>query len=140
MRALGEALAKAAFPGEFIALFGGLGAGKTTLVRHFAAALGMDAAASPTFTIVRRYASDLVSIDHFDCYRLADADELYAVGFEDHLDTGSIIIMEWSENVLDALPPERLEVHIEGSGEEPRSVDIEAFGAAYESILEGLSL
>ncbi len=136
MRLIAQELAKSAFAGEFIALFGGLGAGKTTLVRYFAEKLGADTAASPTFTIVRHYEGETLSIDHFDCYRLADSDELFAIGFDDYLDSETVKLMEWSENVSEALPAERLEVHIEGSGRDARSVKIVPFGEKYEAITE----
>lgn len=138
MRCLAQQLAKNAFAGEFIALFGGLGAGKTTLVKHFAAYVGIDTAASPTFTIVRNYASETASIIHFDCYRLADSDELLAIGFDDYLSTDSIIMMEWSENVEDALPEHRLEIHISGSGADPREVEMRSFGEDYDRALEAI--
>lgn len=140
MEKLASSLAKTAFAGEFIALFGGLGAGKTTLVRYFAGELGMDTAASPTFTIVRHYAAGRFSIAHFDCYRLADSDELLAIGFEDYLDSDEIKLMEWSENVEDALPTSRLEIHIEGSGSDPRSIEVSSFGEDYDIIAGALSL
>ena len=140
LRLIAEKLAASLSGGEFIAFFGGLGAGKTTFVRHFAAAYGIDAAASPTFTIVRSYENERISILHFDCYRLADADELEAIGFSDYLSSGSTVFMEWSENVPGALPPERLEIHIEGSGDEPRKLEFRSFGEHCDAILEALPL
>ena len=140
MRLLGERLAELVRGGEFIALFGGLGAGKTTLVRYFASSLGADAAASPTFTIVRSYTEGRVPILHFDCYRLADADELFAIGFDDYLASNSVILMEWSKNVLDALPDERLEIRLEGSGSDPREVTLSSYGVTYDELLGGLEL
>ncbi|MBQ5487526.1 MAG: tRNA (adenosine(37)-N6)-threonylcarbamoyltransferase complex ATPase subunit type 1 TsaE [Clostridia bacterium] len=140
LRKIAERLAALSKGGEFIAFFGGLGAGKTTFVRYFAAAFGMDAAASPTFTIVRHYDNDRASILHFDCYRLADAEELEAIGFSDYLDSGSTILMEWSENVLDVLPDERLEIHIEGSGAEPRRIEMDSFGERYDAVIGGLEI
>ncbi len=139
MKQLGEQLAESAFAGEFIAFFGGLGAGKTTLIRYMAASLGADDAASPTFTIVRQYDACIPML-HFDCYRLADADELFMIGFDDYLASNALIVMEWSENVTEALPDERLEIHITGSGNEPRRVELTAFSEKYESILEGITL
>lgn len=140
MEHLARKLAKLAFAGEFIALFGGLGAGKTTLVRYFCAELGADTAASPTFTIIRHYTGDTLSIAHFDCYRLADSDELLAIGFDDYLGSDEIKLMEWSENVEDALPAERLEIHIGGSGNDPRYIEMISFGEEYDRITEALSL
>ena len=140
MCSLGVCLAGHVFPGAFIVLFGGLGAGKTTLVRSFSSALGLDPAASPTFTIVRKYSGEKVSVSHFDCYRLADADELYAVGFDDYLGSDDIIMMEWSENVYDALPGERLEIEIAGSGDDPRQLELRSFGEKYDELLEELEI
>ena len=71
---IGEKLGEGLFPGAFIALYGGLGAGKTTLTRSIAAALGIRGILSPTFTIVREYAGR-IPLFHFDAYRLGDADE-----------------------------------------------------------------
>ena len=135
---IGEKLGEGLFPGAFIALYGGLGAGKTTLTRSIAAALGIRGILSPTFTIVREYAGR-IPLFHFDAYRLGDADELYAIGFDEYMARGGAIIMEWCENLADALPCDRLEIHIQGSGEEPRSVRIAASGATHEKLTEGLA-
>lgn len=140
MRALAAKLADASFAGGFIALFGGLGAGKTAFVKGFCARFGILEVSSPTFNIVKRYESGDTAIDHFDCYRLADADELFAMGFDEYLQSTGIILMEWSENVIDALPLERLEVHISGSGCEPREAELISFGADYDSIIEEINL
>ncbi len=137
VEALGARIAGVLFPGAFLALFGGLGAGKTTFTRALAAALGISDAASPTFTIVQEHEGTL-PLFHFDAYRLASADELYAIGFDDYLARAGVIIMEWCENVPEALPRERLELHLAGSGMEPRAATLAAYGARYEAILETL--
>ncbi|MBR3459240.1 MAG: tRNA (adenosine(37)-N6)-threonylcarbamoyltransferase complex ATPase subunit type 1 TsaE [Clostridia bacterium] len=122
----------------FIAMFGDLGAGTTTLTKGIAEALGIHDILSPTFTIVRHHEGRL-ALDHFDAYRIESVDELYAIGFDDYLSGDGVIVMEWCENVPDALPQERLEVHIEGSGGEPRNMELVAFGSKYFKILEVLS-
>lgn len=137
MEALGEKLATALFPGAFIALYGDLGAGKTTLVSACAKALGIESVTSPTFTIVIEHEGKLPLL-HFDAYRLADEDELYAIGFSDYLDRNAVIMMEWCENVPGALPQDRLDIAIEGSGDMPRDITVTAHGGAYEGILEAL--
>ena len=76
-----------------------------------------------------------LSLDHFDAYRLENFDELFAIGYQDYLDSESVIVMEWCENVPEALPRERLELHLSGSGSEPRSVEALAFGERYEDLL-----
>ena len=138
MREFGKKLGTRLFPRAFIALYGGLGAGKTTLVKGIAEPLGIEDISSPTFTIVRRHFGSLV-LDHFDAYRIEDPDELTAIGYFDHLASESVIIMEWCENVPEVIPDERLEIRIEGSGEGPRAVAAEAFGSAYIEILEALT-
>lgn len=138
MRRLGERIGELLFPSAFIALFGDLGAGKTTLTKGIAKALDIEGIMSPTFTIVRRHAGKL-RLDHFDAYRIESADELYAIGYEDYLYGDGVIIMEWCENVPEALPEERLEVHIKGSGNDPRSVELTAFGEKHENIVREIS-
>ena len=71
--ALGAALANLLRPGDFVALSGGLGAGKTALCRGLVRALGSEECASPTFTIVHEYDCD-PPVYHFDAYRLNNAD------------------------------------------------------------------
>lgn len=135
--ALGAALAKRLTPPAFVALYGDLGAGKTALVRGMGAALGTSEVRSPTFTIVHEYVTTPRLI-HFDAYRLADAEELYAIGFEDYLAEHAVLVLEWAERVPEALPKERLDLFLEGSGDEPRILRLEPQGLAYESVVEGL--
>lgn len=135
--AFGTRLAGLLPKGAFVALHGGLGAGKTALVRGIGRALGTEDVVSPTFTIVQEYDTE-PKLCHFDAYRLADADELYEIGYEDYLAEDAIIVMEWAELVEEALPAERLEITMNGSGSEPRRVRIEAFGKAYEALTEEL--
>lgn len=128
-------LAGGLFPGAFIALFGDLGAGKTAFAKYTAKALGIEDIQSPTFTIVREHEGAL-PLFHFDCYRLEDEEELYAIGFDDYLARGGAIIMEWCERVPYALPDERLELHITGSGSMPRTLRFLPLGTQYENLLE----
>ncbi|MDO4342674.1 MAG: tRNA (adenosine(37)-N6)-threonylcarbamoyltransferase complex ATPase subunit type 1 TsaE [Eubacteriales bacterium] len=134
---LGARLVKCLTPPAFVALHGDLGAGKTALVHGMGEALGVDTVTSPTFTIVQEYDTK-PKLYHFDAYRLSDADELYAIGFDDYLRENAVLVMEWAELVEEALPQERLELTILGSGAEERTVFAEAKGAVYERILEQL--
>lgn len=136
--ALAERLAPLLGPGDFLALCGDLGAGKTTFVRALAGAWGVTDIASPTFPIVWEHATDAFPFFHFDAYRLADSDELCAMGYADYLDRGGVIAMEWCEHVADALPPARLEVQLSGSGEDARCIRLIAHGSRYENMLEAL--
>ena len=134
---LGRRLVRALPVPSFVALYGDLGAGKTALVRGMGAETGTSEVRSPTFTIVHEYDTEPKLI-HFDAYRLADAEELFAIGFEEYLAEHAIIVLEWAERVPEALPKDRLDVFLEGSGEEARILRLEPHGSAYESVVEGL--
>ena len=135
--ALGRALLNALPVPSFVALYGGLGAGKTALVRGMGAEAGTNEVRSPTFTIVHEYETDPPLI-HFDAYRLADAEELFAIGFEDYLAQDAVVVLEWAERVPEALPKERLEIRLVGSGDEPRALELCAIGKQYESVVDAL--
>lgn len=136
--ALGIKIAGALFPGAFIAMYGGLGAGKTTLTVAIAGALGIRGVTSPTFTIVREHTQGRLPLFHFDAYRLSSAEELYGIGFDDYLERNGVIIMEWCENVPEALPDDRLEIRLSGMGDAPRTAIILATGPRHGSITEAL--
>ena len=109
----------------YVALFGGLGAGKTAFTRGIVSVLSPGARVhSPTYTVVNDYtaAGSDCSVYHFDMYRVTDDDALYSVGYYDYLTDNSFIITEWSENITDHLPPERIEVRIEYEGADKRKI------------------
>ena len=135
MEALGERVARALQDGGFVALYGDLGAGKTVLCRGAGKALGLDHLSSPTFTIVQEYPT-VPPLFHFDAYRLEDEDELYAMGFGDYLDRSGIILMEWADRVPDALPKDRLDIEIAGSGADDRTVRLLPRGTSYEGVVK----
>ena len=111
--AAGAALAERLSAGSVVALYGDLGAGKTCFVRGLARGLGIDArVSSPTFTIVNEYRAGARELIHFDMYRLANADELFDIGWEDYLRRGAVCAVEWSENVEDAFEGDEITVRI----------------------------
>lgn len=112
-------------PGDVLALYGDIGAGKTAFVRGLVSGLLPECVRlvhSPTFAIVNEYAGKDYSIYHFDFYRLKDEDDLYSIAFFDYLDRGGIIVTEWSELFEDVLPPSGKKVRIEKTGEEGRRI------------------
>ncbi|HTX55788.1 MAG TPA: tRNA (adenosine(37)-N6)-threonylcarbamoyltransferase complex ATPase subunit type 1 TsaE [Candidatus Acidoferrales bacterium] len=110
--------------GDVVALSGELGSGKTTFVRAAVRALhGEDQTSSPTFTFWHRYPGE-PPVDHLDLYRVNDAAELRELGLEDALDGRSIAFIEWWTHAPALLPARRYEVHLEGSGEQPRTVEV----------------
>lgn len=114
--------------GDFVAMYGDLGVGKTAFVRALASVLAKAATVkSPTYTIVNEYKGEDTSIYHFDVYRIADDDDLYSVGFYDYLKKG-ICVCEWSENIPWAIPEDAIKVTIERYGDDAnqRKITIEA--------------
>ena len=114
MMAAGAALAPCLRPGDIVALRGGLGAGKTTLVRGMLRALGLEEEApSPTFAIVQPYAPPDVSLPlaHVDLYRLDMPEEAAELGLDEYLLDGALVI-EWPERLGAALWSDALMVDI----------------------------
>lgn len=111
MTELGRAAAAEARMGTVIALIGGLGAGKTHWTKGFVAGLGSaDEVTSPTFGLVHEYPSGRLPVFHLDFYRLKNADELIALGWDEYLETGGVVIAEWGDRFPEILPPETLRI------------------------------
>ena len=100
---------------RLVALYAPMGAGKTTFTAALCRVLGVeDPVCSPTFTLVNEYRlPDGDCIYHFDFYRLKNEAEALDIGLYDYLDSGSLCLMEWPENVEALLPDETVAVHIE---------------------------
>ena len=108
---LGRAIANGLGTGDAVALWGDLGAGKTTLARAILQALGVkEDVPSPTFTLVQSY-DTTPPVAHYDLYRLKSAREMDELGFEDALDRGAVLV-EWPERAPEVLPPEALHVRL----------------------------
>ncbi|MBQ9860432.1 MAG: tRNA (adenosine(37)-N6)-threonylcarbamoyltransferase complex ATPase subunit type 1 TsaE [Clostridia bacterium] len=123
--AYGHALAKKLRSGSVVALFGGMGMGKTALVRGLASGLGLNAeVSSPTFALVHDYGGNPPLV-HFDMYRVSGWDDLYSTGFFDYLDAGAILVVEWSENIVSALPDDTIRITIRAEDENVRIIERE---------------
>ncbi len=125
--ALGAALAQRLTPGDTVAFFGDLGAGKTAFVRGMARGLGIrERVTSPTYTVVNEYHSGRTPLFHFDLYRLSGPDDLFDIGWEDYLERGGICAVEWSERA-EALLADAVRVTIRmADAPERREITIEA--------------
>ena len=123
---LAAAFAAKLRPGSVVALFGGLGAGKTAFVRGLARGLGCaGGVCSPTYAIMNEYAGS-PPLAHFDMYRVEGWESLESTGFFDYLESGHVLAVEWSENILAALPADAWRVRIApGEGGNSREITIE---------------
>jgi tRNA threonylcarbamoyladenosine biosynthesis protein TsaE len=125
-RDLGARLAPAARAGDLVCLRGDLGAGKTQFAKGFGAGLGVtDTISSPSFVLMAEYAGRL-PLFHVDLYRLADAGEALAGGLIDERQADGVTVVEWPERMGTVLPSARLDIAIEGTGDEPRTITIRA--------------
>lgn len=105
MEDLGRAAAAFAHPGSVIALVGGLGAGKTHWTKGLVAALGSKVVVtSPTFSLVHEYPGGRLPVFHLDFYRLESADEAVALGWDEYLEAGGVIVAEWADKFPELLP------------------------------------
>ena len=137
---IAKELAKFLSTGDTVVLSGELGAGKTKFTEGFLSYYNLeDEISSPTFNIVNEYPTPLSTVYHFDVYRLADLDEFYAIGGEEYFDKG-ICLIEWGEQIEDALPLEYIKINIDKSNSDDngRILNIHAFGKKYENILDKL--
>lgn len=111
-------------PGDFVAMYGDLGAGKTSFVRGVARIIAPDCfVSSPTYAIVNEYGEGSGRLCHFDMYRIDGEDDLESIGFSDYTDC--IVIAEWCEKIPFALPRKRYEVHISRVADDDRMILIE---------------
>lgn len=122
---VGANLAKQLAGGAVVALLGSMGMGKTAFVRGLARGLGVRGdVMSPTFALVNVYEGE-PNLCHFDMYRVTTFDELYSTGFFDYMNDQNILVIEWSENILSALPPQTLYVRLApADGENARVITI----------------
>ena len=117
-RDLGAAVAAAAEPGMVVLLNGPLGAGKTTLVQGFVAAIGAAGVASPSFVLAHHYEGGRIPVRHLDLYRIETAAEIADLDLDQYLPQSGIALVEWAERASGEWPADSLEIRlsIEGRG------------------------
>ncbi|SCJ75704.1 ADP-binding protein [uncultured Clostridium sp.] len=121
---IGARLAQALTGGEVLALYGGLGAGKTAFTRGLARGLGITRqVTSPTFTLLHQYKGRL-ALNHFDVYRLSSVEEAEDIGIDEIMEADGVTVIEWPERVEELLDDRTIVIKIEGSGDEPRVLTV----------------
>ena len=109
-----------------VAFRGGMGAGKTTLIRELVAALGSaDTVTSPTFAIVNQYKAGKERIHHFDFYRIDDQREAYDFGYEEYFYSGDLCLVEWPEKIEQLLPENTMNVRITADSDTARTFELD---------------
>lgn len=121
-REIGAALAA----GSLAALCGPLGAGKTQLVKGIALGLGIAESVpivSPTFVLIREYAGRRPLV-HVDVYRLTSGEELAALGLDERLDAGDVVVVEWADRFRAAWPAGTLWIEMSHAGPQARGITV----------------
>ena len=139
-RALGEALAGLARPGDIVVLAGDLGAGKTAFVQGFGRGLGViERITSPTFTLVHVY-EGRYPVHHLDVYRLDQLSEAVDLGLAEMLDDGGVVLIEWGDAITPVLPHDYLEVRLTfGEGDDDRGIALRPVGARWSGRTSALA-
>jgi tRNA threonylcarbamoyladenosine biosynthesis protein TsaE len=133
---LGARLAAGAEPGHVVCLWGELGAGKTVLAKGFGSGLGAtETINSPTFILMAEYPARL-PLFHLDLYRLEGPIDAIEGGLLDERQGAGVVLVEWPDRLGEALPRNRLDVVIEGTGDDPRQIRLTAQGEGHERYLE----
>jgi len=134
--ALGRTLGGVAEAGDLVCLWGELGAGKTHLAKAIGAGLGVTATiTSPSFILMAEYEGRL-PLFHVDPYRLESAEDALSGGLLDERQATGLTVVEWPERLGDALPVDRLDVRIDGTGDEPRTITLIGRGGRYRRYVE----
>ena len=110
------------------ALYGKMGAGKTTFIKALCQELGVeDVVTSPTFAVINEHRSDITGelIYHFDFYRIKKLEEVYDMGYEDYFYSGALCFIEWPELVEELLPGNTIKVTIEELEDGSRKLTME---------------
>ena len=137
---LAGTIGKIIHEGTVICLDGELGVGKTLFVRALSRTLGVESdVTSPTFNLMNLYEA-ACPIVHFDLYRITSEEELEDIGFHEYVEaTEGIVLIEWAEKFPEAMPADRLQVHIDALDGEGRQFTFAAEGEKSIALLEELS-
>ena len=135
---LGEEVGKLAKPGDLLAFYGELGAGKTCFIQGISQELEVkDYVTSPSFTIVNEYQGK-IPIYHFDLFRL-NVEEILELGYEEYFYGEGLTVIEWAEMIEQLLPKEHLKIDIKFKDRYQRIISFIPQGDRFNIFLEELN-
>ena len=111
---------------KVLLFYGEMGNGKTTLIKALCKALGVsDPVTSPTFSIVNEYlGTQNTLLYHFDCYRIEEEEEILDIGFDQYLENGDWVFIEWPQKIKNLLPTNSQEIKISNLNINSRSIEM----------------
>ncbi|MFH1655458.1 MAG: tRNA (adenosine(37)-N6)-threonylcarbamoyltransferase complex ATPase subunit type 1 TsaE [Candidatus Omnitrophota bacterium] len=135
----GKRIAKLFKKGDVIALFGNLGAGKTTLVKGIAKGFGLsqNSVNSPSFVLLKAYKGKM-PLYHFDFYRIKNPDEAHNIGLEEFLFSDGVSVIEWAERIRKFLPEECLHIEFKFINENQRKIKLTGKNKYYKDLIKRL--
>ena len=136
---LGKGVSKLVKPGDLLAFYGELGAGKTCFIQGISLGLEVkDYVTSPSFTIINEYQGK-VPIYHFDLFRLDNAEEILELGYEEYFYGEGLTVIEWAEKIEQLLPKEHLKIEIKFKDRYERTISFISQGDRFDKFLKELS-
>ena len=135
---LGKEVGKLARPGDLLAFYGELGAGKTCFIQGISRELEVqDYVTSPSFTIINEYHGK-IPIYHFDLFRLNNAEEILELGYEEYFYGEGLTVIEWAEKIEQLLPKEYLKIDIKFKDRYERTISFIPQGDRFNKFLKEL--
>ncbi|MCK4240298.1 MAG: tRNA (adenosine(37)-N6)-threonylcarbamoyltransferase complex ATPase subunit type 1 TsaE [Candidatus Atribacteria bacterium] len=136
---LGKEISKLIKPGDLLAFYGELGAGKTCLIQGISQGLEVkDYVVSPSFTIINEYKGKIL-VFHFDLFRLSNIEEILDLGYEEYFYGEGLTVIEWAEKIENLLPPDHLKIDIKFKSYYERTISLIPQGNRFRIFLKELA-
>ncbi|GAG61062.1 unnamed protein product [marine sediment metagenome] len=136
---LGKEVSKLTKPGDLLAFYGELGAGKTCFIQGISQGLKVkDYVTSPSFTIINEYQGK-IPIYHFDLFRLDNAEEILELGYKEYFYGEGLTVIEWAEKIEQLLTKEHLKIEIKFKDRYQRTISFIPQGDRFNKFLEELN-
>lgn len=135
---LGRTLARFLSGGDIILFYGDLGAGKTTLIQGICEALAVREKVTSSSFVLLRLLNGTLPVYHFDLYRLAGAEEIEDLGFEEYLFSDGVSLIEWPERIKESAGRSWLSISLEyaDGGPDERRIALRPSGERFGHVIE----